>query len=133
MNHHASGAFDVELQSLDTYDSADPAFQRRSIDKRFHGDLQAASRGEMLSFGNAATSGGYVAIERVTGTLQGRQGSFALQHSATMNQGVPHLEIIVVPGSGSDELKGLSGRMSIQIAADGAHSYTFDYVLGSGD
>ena len=102
---------------------------RRSIDKQFHGDLEATSRGEMLSVGTARDNAGYVAIERVTGTLSGRKGSFALMHDATMTQGVPALHIIVVPGSGTDELSGLSGTMAIEIAAGGAHSYSFTYSL----
>jgi hypothetical protein len=131
MNQHASGAFEVKLNLLEPYNKHDTGFGRRSIDKQFHGDLDATSQGEMLSVGSAQGSGGYVAIERVTGTLQGRQGSFALQHNATMTQGVPYLNIIVVPGSGSGDLIGLSGTMRINIAPDGAHSYEFDYALNA--
>jgi len=131
MKHHAKGPFEVRLNLLDTYDSSDPTFQRRSLNKQFHGDLQATSRGEMLSYGSPAGSGGYVAIEHVIGTLQGHTGSFALQHNATMNHGVPHMNIIVVPGSGTGELEGLDGRMTIHIAADGAHSYDFQYTLNA--
>lgn len=127
----ATGPFDVKLNLLEPYNTHDPGFGRRSIDKQFHGDLTATSQGEMLSVGSAAGSGGYVAIERVTGTLHGRKGTFALQHNATMTHGVPYLNIIVVPGSGSGELAGLSGTMSIDIAAGGAHSYAFDYSLGA--
>src|SRR5262249_39752754 len=91
MNQHGSGPFEVKLNLLETYSKNDPGFGRRSIDKQFHGDLEAASQGEMLSIGSAQGSGGYVAIERVTGVLHGRQGSFALQHNATMTKGVPYL------------------------------------------
>jgi len=129
MNHHASGPFDVKLNLLETYNKDDATMGRRSIDKQFHGDMEATSQGEMLSVGSAKDSGGYVAIERVTGTLQGRRGTFALQHNATMSSGVPSLNIIVVPGSGTGELAGLSGQMMINIAPGGAHSYAFDYTL----
>ena len=101
-----------------------------SIDKQFHGDLEGTSKGYMLS--SAATvvkgSGGYVAMERVTGTLKGRHGSFVLQHSGTMTRGVPQLSVTVVPDSGTAELTGLSGTMTIKIDA-GKHSYEFDYTL----
>ena len=133
MNQTAHGPFDVELGMLQTYNQADPAMGRRSIDKRFHGDLDATSRGEMLSVGTSRDNGGYVAIERVTGTLHGRSGSFALQHNATMTAGVPYLNIVVVPGSGTGELAGSSGSMKIDIAPGGAHAYRFDYTLPSGD
>jgi len=102
---------------------------RMSIDKQFHDDLEASSKGEMLSaMSGTPGSAGYVAIEKVSGTLHGRSGSFVLQHSATMTRGTPALNIIVVPDSGTGELAGLSGTMTI-IIADGKHSYTFDYTL----
>jgi hypothetical protein len=126
---HASGPFDVKLNLLEPYTKNDPAFGRRSLDKQFHGGLEATSQGEMLSVGSAQGSGGYVAIERVIGTLHGRKGSFALQHNATMTQGAPYLNIVVVPGSGTGELVGLTGTMQIQIAPGGAHSYSFEYAL----
>jgi hypothetical protein len=101
-----------------------------SIDKQFRGDLEGTSKGFMLS--SAATvvkgSGGYVAIERVTGNLKGRTGTFVLQHSGTMNRGVPQLTISVVPDSGTDQLAGMAGMMSIKIEA-GKHSYEFEYTL----
>jgi hypothetical protein len=100
-----------------------------SIEKLFRGDLEGSSRGEMLSAGTAVKgSAGYVAIERVSGTLQGRSGTFVLQHSATMRRGIPQLSITVVPDSGTGELAGLAGRMTIEIA-DGAHSYEFEYMI----
>ena len=129
MMQQAKGPFDVKLAVLEPYNTNDPTMGRRSIDKQFHGDLEATSRGEMLSAGGSRDDGGYVAIERVTGTLHGRRGSFALQHKATMTAGVPMLDIIVVPGSGTDELRGLSGTMNIEIAPGGAHSYDFSYRL----
>jgi len=125
----ATGPFDVKLNLLEPYNKSDPGFGRRSIDKQFHGDLDATSQGEMLSVGSASGSGGYVAMERVSGSLHARKGSFALQHNATMTRGAPALNIIVVPDSGSGELTGLSGRMTINIAPGGAHSYEFEYTL----
>ncbi len=127
---HATGTFDVKLNPFppDAYTEGTP-LARLAIDKQFHGDLAATSQGQMLSAGTAVDgSAGYVAIERVTGTLAGRRGSFVLQHSGLMNRGAPHLTITVVPDSGTDELTGLAGAMTIHIA-DGAHSYTLDYSL----
>ena len=126
---HASGAFEVKLTPQVTGAEAEPTLGRLSIDKQFHGDLEATSRGQMLTAGtDVEGSAGYVAIERVSGTLHGRSGTFALQHSGTMTRGAPQLEIRVVPDSGTGELVGLSGRMSITIA-DGKHSYDFEYTL----
>lgn len=134
MHHHATGPFEVKLGPLEPYDTEPGAgLGRYSIDKQFHGGLEAVSKGEMLSAGSASGSGGYVAIERVTGSLDGRQGSFALQHKGTMTAGTPALDIMVVPGSGTRSLDGLSGRMTIHIAPDGAHTYEFDYELTAGD
>ncbi|HEX7917027.1 DUF3224 domain-containing protein [Rudaea sp.] len=130
MKHHAKGAFDVKLQPLEAYNkNADAGLGRMSIDKQFHGELDATSQGEMLHAGSAKGSGGYVAVERVTGTLGGKRGSFALQHNATMTNGAPYLNIIVVPGSGTGELVGLDGTMKIIIEAGGKHFYEFDYTL----
>jgi hypothetical protein len=130
MPSHATGSFEVNLvpQSLANAD-AGPLMGRLSINKTFSGDLQATSKGEMLSAGTAVKgSAGYVAMERVTGTLHGKSGSFVLQHSGTMNRGAPHLSVSVVPDSGTDELTGLSGTLSIQIA-DGKHSYAMEYEI----
>ena len=100
-----------------------------SIDKRFTGDLTATSQGEMLSAGTAVKgSAGYVAIEKVTGALHGREGTFTLQHSATMNRGAPSLSITVVPDSGTGALAGIAGTMQI-IIEHKQHSYIFDYSL----
>ncbi len=105
-----------------------------SIDKQFHGDLEATSKGEMIATQTQVKgSAGYVAMERVTGSLSGRAGSFVLQHSATMNRGVPELSITVVPDSGTDELTGLTGKMNIIIAADKKHSYEFDFDCALAD
>jgi len=112
--------------------AADPSFARYSLDKQFHGELEAVSKGEMLSGASVVKgSAGYVAIEKVSGILAGKRGTFILQHSGTMARGAPSLSITVVPDSGTDELSGLSGKMSIDIAPGGAHSYVFDYSLDS--
>lgn len=130
-SHHSTGPFDVTLAPQPLSDVAAPAgLGRMSLDKRFHGQLQATSQGEMLSWRDAAkTSGGYVALELVRGTLAGREGSFVLQHSSTMAAGAPQQSITVVPGSGTGALAGLSGRMEVVIGEGGAHSYRFDWAL----
>ena len=130
MTTRARGTFEVKLSPLATYDQAEGSLLgRMSIDKQFHGDLEASSQGEMLTAGTCVKgSAGYVAIEQVTGTLQGRSGTFILQHSGTMTRGVPQLSITVVPDSGTGELAGLAGRMTIEIA-DGKHSYDFEYTI----
>jgi Protein of unknown function (DUF3224) len=131
--HHASGTFDVKLTPQQPEEAlADSGIGRMLLDKQFHGDLEAASKGEMLAFGGPAKgSGGYVAIERVTGALGGRSGSFALQHSGTMKPGALQLSITVIPDSGTGELAGIAGSMNILIEG-GKHSYTFDYTLPEG-
>jgi hypothetical protein len=128
----ATGSFDVKITPLasDTPVEGSP-LGRMSIDKQFHGDLEGTSKGEMLTAGTAIkNSAGYVAIERVTGTLRGKRGTFALQHNATMTRGQGSLNIIVVPDSGTGELAGLSGTLGIDIT-DGKHSYVFDYSLSA--
>jgi hypothetical protein len=102
-----------------------------SIDKQFHGDLEATSKGEMLTAGTVVKgSAGYVATERVSGTLYGRSGTFILQHGGTMTRGTPQLIITVVPDSGTDQLVGLAGTMVINIES-GKHSYDFAYTLAN--
>ena len=126
---HAGGTFEVNLAPQASDDEADATLGRLSIDKQFHGDLEATSQGQMLTAGTEIEgSAGYVAIERVRGTLHGRRGTFALQHSGTMARGAPSLTIRVVPDSGTGELTGLSGSMSITIV-EGRHSYDFEYAL----
>jgi hypothetical protein len=126
---HASGPFDVKL-TPQTDANSDPSIGRMTIDKQFHGDLEAHSLGQMLSvMGSVKGSAGYVAIEKVTGTLHGKKGTFVLQHNATMDRGKPSLNIIVIPDSGTGDLEGLTGTMTIDIAAGGKHSYKFDYSL----
>ena len=134
MTTRATGAFDVKITPLasDTPAEGSP-LGRMSLEKQFHGDIDATSSGEMLTAGTAIrNSAGYVAIERVTGTVHGRKGTFALQHNATMTRGVGKLDIVVVPDSGTGELTGISGALTIEITG-GKHDYTFDYtiVLGS--
>lgn len=130
MTLQASGSFEVKLAPLEPYNQdTDAGLGRLSIDKQFFGDLEATSRGEMLSAGTPAQgSAGYVAIERVAGTLHGRSGSFALQHSSTMDAETMEQSILVTPGSGTGELTGLAGTMRI-LVEDGAHSYELDYTV----
>lgn len=124
---HATGTFEVKVTPEQ---SSDPAFGRMSLDKQFHGALQGTSKGEMLAYGTGAkgSSGGYVALEQFTGTLDGRSGSFVLQHNSTMTRGVPQMSIAVVPDSGTGDLTGITGTMKI-IIQDGKHSYDFEYTL----
>ncbi|MET0330334.1 MAG: DUF3224 domain-containing protein [Dyella sp.] len=130
MTVHASGSFEVKLAALDPADEAGGVtLGRMSLDKQFLGDLQGSGKGQMLSALSAvAGSGAYVALERVSGALKGRRGSFVLQHSGSMADGQQHMTITVVPDSGSDELTGLSGTFNIRIV-DGKHCYDFDYQL----
>lgn len=127
---HVKGLFEVKLQPAGEPDSGDGStIGRMTIDKQFHGDLEANSKGQMLSaMTQTKGSAGYVAIERVTGMLAGKKGSFVLQHNATMDRGTPSLNIIVVPDSGTDQLAGLTGSMRINIEG-GKHSYEFEYAL----
>lgn len=132
MSQRAAGAFDVKVtpQKPDTQIARAANFSRLTIDKRFHGDLEGISKGEMLATQTETPgSAGYVALERVSGRLGGRQGSFVLQHSASMSRGAQTSSIGVVPDSGTGELRGISGSMTITVAADGTHSYQFDYKL----
>lgn len=127
MTHHAHGTFTVKVQPL----TPAPAegLGRFSIDKEIHGDLEATTKGEMFSGGDPKQgAAGYVAIEMVTGTLNGKHGSFALQQLATMDKSGPKMQVIVVPGSGTGELKGISGTFTIKIE-EGKHSYELDYTL----
>jgi len=133
MSRHAQGEFEVKL----TPQGAAPGIEaarlgRQTIDKTFRGDLEATSLGEMLAIMTEVRgSAGYVAMERVEGRLHGRQGSFVLQHFALMDRGQPELSVRVVPDSGTGELAGLSGQMTIRIE-EGRHFYGFDYRLPEG-
>ena len=128
----ATGNFDVTLSPLPIDNN--PGIEgvgRMSIDKQYHGELEATGRGQMLTGGTPIkNSAGYVAIERVTGTLKGRKGSFILQHNGIMTRGTPSLVISVVPDSGTDQLDGLRGTMSIRIEG-GKHFYELTYTLGT--
>jgi hypothetical protein len=127
MSHHAHGTFTVKIQPL----TPAPAegISRFSIDKEIRGDLEATTKGEMFSAGDVKSGvAGYVAIEVVTGTLAGKRGTFALQHSATMDQSGRKMTVIIIPGSGTGELKGISGTFDIQIA-NGQHTYDLEYKL----
>ena len=130
MNAQASGTFEVTMNPQPPYDTtAGASLGRVSIAKQFHGDLEGSSTVEMLSaMSGVKGSAGYVAIERVTGRLQGRSGSFVLQHSGTMTRGKGELTVTVVPDTGTAELEGIAGRMTIEIV-DGRHLYTLDYTL----
>jgi Protein of unknown function (DUF3224) len=127
MTYHAKGTFTVDVHPL----TPAPAegLSRFSIDKQIKGDLDATSKGEMFS-GRDPKQGvaGYVAIEVVTGILKGKHGSFALQHTATMDQSGRKMSVVIVPGSGTGELRGISGTFDIQIA-NGQHSYDLEYAL----
>lgn len=133
MANTARGEFEVRLALLAAYDTSEGSpLGRRSIDKTFRGDLSATSVGEMLAAGTAVKgSAGYVAVERVTGTLGGKAGSFVLMHTGVMNRGTPSLAVAVVPDSGTGELAGLTGTMAIEVA-DGKHAYVFEYELPAG-
>jgi hypothetical protein len=131
MTIEANGTFEVQVnvQKADNQEAESAKLGRMSLEKRFHGELQATSAGEMLSVGTEiAGSAGYVAMERVNGTLHGRTGSFALQHSGTMKRGEPQLSVTVVPDSGTGQLVGLAGDMTIKIV-EGKHFYEFRYTL----
>ena len=126
----AKGPFEVKMAPVDTAHKDEKAIARYSLDKAYHGDLEATGTGEMLaSMGGVKGSGTYVAMEIVSGTLAGKKGTFALGHIGTMTRGTQNLSINVVPDSGTGELKGLSGKLNIIIAADGKHSYEFEYQL----
>jgi len=129
LSDRVSGVFDVKVTAQDD-ESGDPLLNRMLLDKQYHGDLNATAKGQMLTAGTEVKgSGAYVAIEKVSGTVKGQAGSFVLQHSGTMNQGAPQLLITVVPDSGTGQLKGISGKLNINIAPDGKHSYDFEYAL----
>src|ERR1039457_6514397 len=129
MVRHASGTFEVRIAPLADDKGEGSTLGRMSIDKQFHGDLEATSKGEMLTaMTEVKGSAGYVAIERVSGTLQGRQSSFVLLHRGMMTGEGQELSLSVVPDSGSGELVGLSGKMDIKIA-EGKHFYEFEYTL----
>jgi hypothetical protein len=127
MTKRASGTFEVKLTPQD--DGSESVPGRMAIDKQFQGDIEGTSKGQMLmASSGVAGSAGYVAIEKITGTVGGKPGSFYLQHNGIMTRGEGQLAITVIPDTGTDELVGLSGTMNI-IIADGKHSYEFDYSI----
>lgn len=130
MTNHATGTFEVKVNPLELHHKIEGDTRgRMSIDKQIHGDLEATTQGEMLTaMTSVKGSAGYVAIERVTGTLRGRSGTFIFQHTGTMTRGAQQLTITVVPDSGTGDLTGLAGKMTINIV-DGKHLYDFEYTL----
>ncbi len=130
MPKQAKGGFEVKRTPQDALDAGDGALIGHvRFDKRFHGPLDATSVVHMLAVGtDVPGSAAYVAIERIAGTLDGRQGSFLAQHCGTLDRGQATLALAVVPDSGTGELAGLRGRMAIDIV-DGEHFYAFDYEL----
>jgi hypothetical protein len=129
---HAAGPFDVIVTHQDDK-SDDPLLARMTLDKQYHGDLEGTGKGQMLTAGTAVKgSGAYVAIEKFTGTLKGHSGTFVLQHMGTMTQNVPQLSVSIVPDSGTGELKGIAGKMTIIIAPGGKHSYDLECTLPEG-
>jgi hypothetical protein len=131
MSLHAAGPFEVKLDPQPPDEKGGgTAIGRMFLNKQFHGDLEATSKGTMLAAGTGAknSSGGYVALEIVTGTLKGRTGTFILQHTGTMTHGIPNLSVTIVPDSGTGQLTGITGTMTINIA-DGKHSYDLEYTL----
>lgn len=131
VTRHATGPFDVKVapQPL-AGPTEDPTLGRFSLEKTYHGDLEATAGGQMLTAGTEVKgSAAYVAVERVSGKLAGRAGSFALMHHATMGHGEQHMEITVVPDSGTGDLVGLAGTLNIIIAEGGKHSYDLEYTL----
>ncbi|HXU30406.1 MAG TPA: DUF3224 domain-containing protein [Thermoanaerobaculia bacterium] len=126
---HAKGSFDVKVNPLPLAGPAEDAtLGRMSIEKEFHGDLEGTGKGQMLTAGAAEGSGAYVAIEKVSATLAGRKGTFALYHKGIMTRGTPDLAVIVVPDSGTEGLAGISGTLHILIEG-GKHGYDFEYSL----
>ena len=130
MTHRATGSFEVTMQPQSTPEPAPgAALGRLSLEKTFDGDLVGVGKGEMLTaMTETPGSAGYVAIERVTGTLHGRTGSFVFQHAGTMDRGAKTLSVTVVPDSGTEQLAGIAGKFAIEIV-DGQHRYEFDYAL----
>ena len=127
-----SGMFEVMLSPLDAHHEGEYGvrLRRMALKKTYMGELEARSQGEMLSaMAGVAGSAGYVAMEQVDGVLDGRQGSFVLQHSGTMQAGENTLTLTVVPDSGTGKLQGLSGSMTIKVDEEGQHFYEFEFTL----
>src|SRR5215469_766381 len=127
MSARVTGPFEVKIIPQD--DKLGDGISRMLLDKQYHGGLDGTSKGQMLAVGSAKSSGVYVAIEIFTGTLRGKTGSFSLHHTGIMTKAAPKLTISVVPDSGTGQLAGITGNMTINIAPDGRHSYEFEYTL----
>ena len=128
VTQHATGTFEVKLIPLDDK-SGDPSMGQMTFDKQWSGDVSGASKGQMLTGGDLKTgSAGYVAMEKFSGLVKGRKGTLIFQHSATMNAGQGDLNVTVVPGSGTEELKGITGKLTIKIEG-GKHFYDFEYTI----
>ncbi len=128
---HANGTFDVTITPQPADDHSDAVtLGRMTIDKSYHGDLDGTAVGQMLTGMSASekNSGVYVAVERVTAALAGRKGTFILHHTGIMDRGTQVLKITVAPDSGTGQLIGIAGTMTIDIR-DGKHFYVFDYTL----
>lgn len=133
MTKLAKGTFAVMMNPQVDANVGDPTIGRMELDKQFRGSLEATSKGQMLaSMTDVAGSAGYVAIERVKGTLDGNSGTFALQHTGIMTRGEGQLSVTVVPDSGTDQLVGLSGKMTINVV-DTEHFYEFEYSLAEAE
>jgi hypothetical protein len=128
---HATGPFDVKMTPQD--DKLGDGVNRLLLDKQYHGELEGTAKGQMLAAGSPKSSGVYVAIETFTGTLHGKTGGLSLHHTGIMTKGAANLSITVVPDSGTGQLAGIAGKMTINIAPDGKHSYDFEYTLPSGN
>ena len=127
MSARVTGRFDVKIIPQD--DKLGDGISRMLLDKQYHGDLDGTSKGQMLAIGSAKSSGAYVAIETFTGTLSGKTGSFSLHHTGIITKAGPNLTISVVPDSGTGQLAGISGNMTINSSPDGRQSYEFEYRL----
>ena len=130
MTHHTSGSFQPEVKPVPADFPAEPNLGRMTINKTLQGGIEGTGVGQMLTSMTATKgSAGYVAVEVITGTLDGRKGSFSLIHLGLMERGKPSLKVTVVPDSGTGELVGLAGTFTITIASDGKHTYEFEYTL----
>ncbi|MGZ8289444.1 MAG: DUF3224 domain-containing protein [Telluria sp.] len=128
MTHQAKGTFTVKLHPAPA-DEGRVSVNRLFLDKEYTGDLVATAQGDMLSAGDPAEgNASYVAIEHVTGTLNGKQGGFAMVHTGSMDKGEQHLTIAIVPGSGTGGLAGIAGKLTLNII-ERQHYYEIDYTL----
>jgi hypothetical protein len=132
MTHHATGQFDVKVTPDGQPETGDGSeFGRMTLEKNYHGGLEGPAKGTMLTASSTGTPGSaaYAAVERFTGTVDGKKGSFALVHRGTMSAAGQEMAISIVPDSGSGELKGIAGNLTVKIAKDGTHTYDLAYTL----